>query len=251
MNISDEGLRLICSFEGYHTHLKDGSCAAYLCPAGVPTIGWGCTEGVRLGMVWTEAEAEAGLAREIAKFEAAVSRLVTVSINQNEYDSMVSLAYNIGSAGFARSTVLKRLNKGDKAGAAKAFALWKYGGGRVLPGLVSRRQREAALFLKPVEAPDEPFMAQSVTEAREVSKPAVAVGTTAAVIAVTEAAPAIIPPAVPDAITQGISNVGAWKGVGETLWAFRDWALHQPTMAGAVTITVAGFYLWSKKKAAP
>ena len=248
MKISAEGQRLIKSFEGYHTRLKDGSCAAYLCPAGVPTIGWGCTEGVRLGMVWTEAEAEAGLAREIAKFEAAVSRLVTVSINQNEYDSMVSLAYNIGSAGFARSTVLKRLNKGDKAGAAKAFALWKYGGGRVLPGLVSRRQREAALFLKPVEAPDEPFMAQSVTEAREVSKPAVAVGTTAAVIAMTEAAPAIIPPAVPDAITQGISNVGAWKGVGEIAWSFKDWALHQPTMAGVVGISVLAVMFWPKRK---
>ena len=248
MKISAEGQRLIMSFEGYHTHLKDGSCAAYLCPAGVPTIGWGCTEGVRLGMVWTEAEAEAGLAREIAKFEAAVSRLVTVSINQNEYDSMVSLAYNIGSAGFARSTVLKRLNKGDKAGAAKAFAMWRHGGGRVLPGLVSRRQREAALFLKPVEAPDEPFMAQSVTEAREVSKPAVAVGTTAAVIAVTEAAPAIIPPAVPDAITQGISNVGAWKGVGEIAWSFKDWALHQPTMAGVVGISVLAVMFWPKRK---
>jgi len=251
MQISDEGIRLIKSFEGYHTRLKDGSCAAYLCPASVWTIGFGCTEGVKPGMVWTAGEAEAGLRREIAKFETTVNRLVTVSINQNEYDAMVSLAYNIGSAGFARSTLLRRLNNGDRSGAAKAFEMWKSGGGRVLPGLVSRRQREAALFLKPVEAPDEPFMAQSVTEAREVSKPAVAVGTTAAVIAVTEAAPAIIPPAVPDAITQGISNVGAWKGVGETLWAFRDWALHQPTMAGAVTITVAGFYLWSKKKAAP
>ena len=248
MQISDEGLRLIKSFEGYHTRLKDGSCAAYLCPASVWTIGFGCTEGVKPGMVWTAGEAEAGLRREIAKFETTVNRLVTVSINQNEYDAMVSLAYNIGSAGFARSTLLRRLNNGDRSGAAKAFEMWKSGGGRVLPGLVSRRQREAALFLKPVEASDEPFMAQSVTEVREVSKPAVAVGTTAAVIAVTEAAPAIIPPAVPDAITQGISNVGAWKGVGEIAWSFKDWALHQPTMAGVVGISVLAVMFWPKRK---
>ena len=102
--------------------------------------------------------------------------------------------------------------------------------------------------LQPAETAPDSFV--KAEQKAPVSRPTVAVGTTAAVIAVTEAAPAIIPPAVPDAITQGISNVGAWKGVGETLWAFRDWALHQPTMAGAVTITVAGFYLWSKKKAA-
>lgn len=250
MNISEEGLRLIKSFEGYHTRLKDGSCAAYLCPANVVTIGWGCTEGVKLGMVWTEAEAEAALRREIAKFEAAVNRLVTVSINQNEYDAMVSLAYNIGSAGFARSTVLRRLNKGDRAGAAKAFEMWIRGGGRVLNGLVSRRKREAALFLKPVEAPQEPFMPQVVSETKEVSKPAVAVGAGAVAVAVTEAAPAVIPPAVPQVVTDSLNNVGAWKGVGETIWTFKDWAIAQPTMAGALSIGVATFYLWSKKKAA-
>lgn len=248
MQISDEGLRLIKSFEGYHTRLKDGSCAAYLCPAHVPTIGYGCTDGVRLGMVWTEAEAVAGLAREIAKFEAVVSRLVTVTINQHEYDSMVSLAYNIGAAAFARSTVLKRLNNGDRAGAAKAFEMWTRGGGRVLPGLVSRRKREAALFLKPVEEPVEPIMAQSVEEVKEVSKPAVAAGTTAAVVAITQAAPAMVPPAVPQVVTDSLNNVGAWKGVGETLWTFKDWAIAQPTMAGALSIGVAGFWLWSKKQ---
>lgn len=133
MQISDEGLRLIRSFEGYHTRLKDGSCAAYLCPAHVPTIGFGCTEGVRLGMVWTAEEAEAALRREIAKFEAAVNRLVTVSINQNEFDAMVSLAYNIGAAAFERSSVLKRLNKGDRSGAGQVFEMWNKGGAACFP----------------------------------------------------------------------------------------------------------------------
>ncbi|MGL4558672.1 MAG: glycoside hydrolase family protein, partial [Afipia sp.] len=64
MQLSTEGLRLIKSFEGYHRKLADGRCMAYRCPAGVWTIGWGCTEGVREGMVWTVEEAEAGLRRE-------------------------------------------------------------------------------------------------------------------------------------------------------------------------------------------
>jgi lysozyme len=165
MHISEAGLELIKSFEGYHTRLKNGDCAAYRCPAGVWTIGYGCTEGVKSGMVWTKKEAEAKLLEEINKFEVGVERLVTVEINQNEYDACVSLAYNIGLAGFGRSSVLKAINKGRKAEAARAFEMWTRGGGRVLPGLVSRRKREAALFLKPVERPEEPYMPQKVDPA--------------------------------------------------------------------------------------
>ena len=63
-----------------------------------------------------------------------------------------------------------------------------------------------------------------------------------------QSAPAVIPPAVPQVLTDGLNNVGAWRGVGETIWTFKDWAASQPTMAGALTIGVAGFYLWSKKQ---
>lgn len=213
MKISDEGLRLVKSFEGYHTRLKDGSCAAYLCPAHVPTIGWGCTEGVKLGMVWTEAEAEAALRREIAKFENAVNTSVTVEINQNEFDAMVSLAYNIGAAGFKRSSVLRRLNKGDRSGAARAFHMWNRGGGRILAGLVSRRAREAALFLKPVAKPEEPFMPQAVAESKEPPKPAtVAVGTCAAGGLAMPFLPSIPAPPV-----EAVSSVAGWQSAGETL----------------------------------
>jgi lysozyme len=165
MEISRDGLKLIKSFEGYHTRLKNGDCAAYRCPANVWTIGYGCTEGVKPGMVWTEQEAEDALHKEISKFETGVSQLVTVPLNQNEFDACVSLAYNIGLGGFGRSTVLRAINKGHKTGAAKAFEMWTRGGGRVLPGLVSRRKREAALFLKPVEKPEEPYMPQKVDPA--------------------------------------------------------------------------------------
>lgn len=163
--ISAAGLDLIKEFEGYHKALPDGRCTAYLCPAGVWTIGWGCTEGVKPGMIWTRAEAEAALLRELARFERAVVSLVKVPINQHQFDGLVSFAYNCGSGALAKSTILRRLNAGDVAGAAAAFGMWTKGGGRVLPGLVRRRQREAALFLTPVHAQStipEP-MAQAVT----------------------------------------------------------------------------------------
>lgn len=248
MKISDEGLRLIKSFEGYHTRLKDGSCAAYLCPAGVATIGYGCTEGVKLGMVWTAEQAEAALHREIAKFEAIVNRSVTVEITQNEYDAMVSLAYNIGAAAFQRSSILRRLNKGDRAGAAQAFRLWNQGGGRVLPGLVSRRAREAALFLKPTDKPDEPFMPQTVTASSEPAKPAtVATAAGAATVVATQTIPGLPVPSVPPEIADSITNVTAWKTVAEHAGAIKTWAVAQPTMALGLSITVAAFYLYSKR----
>jgi lysozyme len=249
MQISDEGLRLIKNFEGYHTRLKDGSCAAYLCPAGVPTIGHGVTEGVKIGMVWTAEEAETALRRELAKFEATVARLVTVNINQNERDALISLAYNIGSGAFQRSSVLWRLNQGDRKGAAKAFEMWTKAtvkGRKVdLPGLVSRRKREAALFLKPVEAPELPAMPQAVVEAKEVSKPAIAVGAAA----VATAAPAVVPlPAVPDVVTQSISQIEIWKTTGVAVWTLKAWAMAEPILASGLAISMAGFYAWSRKQ---
>lgn len=214
MNISDEGLRLIKSFEGFHTAQPDGSCVAYLCPAKVPTIGYGCTEGVTLGMRWTAEEVEAGLRREIAKHEAHVNRLVTVEISQNEFDAMVSLCYNIGAGALGNSTVLKRLNKGDRSGAAQAFAMWNKAGGKVLPGLVSRRSREAALFLKPATAPDGPWMPQRVEPTPEpLSRKIVATVTSAGGAGAAYVSTSGIPP-VPPKLTETVSNVGAWKGLG-------------------------------------
>lgn len=163
MHLSDEGLRLIKSFEGYHKRLQNGDCAAYLCPANVPTIGYGCTEGVKLGMVWSAEKAEQEFKRELAKFEDGVNRLVTAEINQNQFDALVSFAYNVGVGGFQKSSVLKKVNKGDFAKVPAALALWNKGGGKVLPGLVSRRQREGAMFLKPTVAPEESYMPQAVT----------------------------------------------------------------------------------------
>lgn len=169
--LSDEGYRLLRSFEGYHDELPDGRCRAYRCPSGVLTIGYGTIHGVYEGMIWTREQAEAAMRAEVADVETAVERLVTVDIAQNEFDALVLLAYNIGFGddGLAGSTVLKRLNAGDRAGAAEAFKMWTKGRDAAntlveLPGLVTRRAREATLFLKPDAPPPAPYMSQNPVE---------------------------------------------------------------------------------------
>lgn len=167
MKISNEGIALIKEFEGYHRRLPDGRCAAYQerlngGKLDIPTIGYGCTEGVTMGMVWTEAEAEAALVRELAKHEAIVARLVTVHITQHQFDALVSFSFNVGKLG--SSTLLKKLNQGDTSGAGEQFMAWTKAGGHEQPGLVRRRSAERALFLKP-GAPEP--MPQSVDEAAQ------------------------------------------------------------------------------------
>ena len=164
MKLSQKGIDFIVSFEGKHRALGDGRYIAYRCPAGVWTIHAGVTEGVKPGMVVTEAEGSAMFYRELAKFEDAVTRLVTVPLNQNEFDALVSFAYNCGEGALARSSILKQLNAGNREAAARGFALWNRGGGRVLPGLVRRRAAEAALFRQLVIPAADPEMPQQVDE---------------------------------------------------------------------------------------
>ena len=169
MQISQAGLEFITSFEGYHTALPNGDCKAYRCQIGqgkddgVWTIGFGCTEGVTGGMVWTRQQAEDAFRRELAKHEKAVERLSTVDLNQNQFDSLVSFSFNVGSGALSKSTLLKKLNAGDFEGAARQFPSWVNSNGvKRVPGLVRRRAAEAALFRKPVEASPEPDMPQAV-----------------------------------------------------------------------------------------
>lgn len=241
MNISDEGLRLIRSFEGYHKKLPDGRCLAYRCPAGVWTIGHGVTEGITEGMIWTADEAEAALRREIAKHEAAVRRLATVDLNQNEFDSLCSFSYNCGIGALQRSGLLRKLNKGDRLGAAKEFSKWRRGGGRVLPGLVSRREREAALFLKPVAAPEEPYMPQEVAEVREISKPAATVGGVAAggAVATVPSLPSL--PSPPDT-----SKLSEWSNFGDTLSYLTGWIGDNPLLTVACAAWFGVVWFWPK-----
>lgn len=158
MKTGTKGVALIQVSEGYEKARPDGSCVAYLdklagkkywSPGykGLWTIGYGCTEGVTEGMVWTQAQATKRLQVEIAKHEVAVSKMIKKPINQNQFDAIVSLSYNIGSGAVSKSSVVRKFNEGDVAGAADAFLAYNKAGGKVYPGLVTRRAAERKLFL--------------------------------------------------------------------------------------------------------
>lgn len=138
--IGKAGLDLVKSFEGLKLR-------AYLCPAKVWTIGYGSTgPHVTPGKVITEAQANDLLQDDLDRFEKAVTRLVTVSLTQNQYDALVSFAFNVGISALERSTLLKRVNAKLFDQAKAEFAKWNRAGGRPLAGLTRRRAAEAALF---------------------------------------------------------------------------------------------------------
>ena len=231
MKLSERGKRLVYDSEGLHRKVGPDTYAAYKCPAGVDTIYAGCTEGVKPGMVVTTAEGEALFAKEIAKFEAAVKRLVTVDINQNEFDALVSFAYNVGAQGLARSSVLRHLNRDHREAAAKSFALWNKAKVRgkmvVLPGLVRRRAAEASLFLEPIDHV-EPEMPQRVAPSEDT--PPAAVPATAGLAA---GGIATQIPAPPD-----LSFVTAWQSFGDQVGGVATWALAAPWKLGIVAVAV-------------
>jgi len=151
VRVSQRGVALIKMFEGLELE-------AYRDIAGVWTIGYGhAGADVRPGMRITEREAEELLRRDLKPREDAVGRLAAVSLNQNEFDALVSFVYNVGAAAFRRSTARKRLNRNDRLGAAEALAWWnraRIGGNlREVFGLTRRRAAERALFLTPVGPP--------------------------------------------------------------------------------------------------
>ena len=139
-HINQAGLDLIKSFEGLRL-------SAYRDPVGIWTIGYGTTRGVREGMQITERMADELLLGDVAYFENVVRSLVKVSLTDNEFSALVSFVYNLGEGNLSRSTLLKKLNAGDKAGAADEFLRWNRAGGKALRGLTRRREAERALFL--------------------------------------------------------------------------------------------------------
>lgn len=141
----------ISLIEGFETCAKaigGGEFAAYMpTPNDRPTIGWGSTgPDIVMGLTWTRAQCDARFAADLAKFAARVAASVTGETGQNQFDAMVSLAYNIGASAFKGSTLLRLHNAGDFAGADVQFAVWNKQAGRVLPGLVRRRAAEAAMY---------------------------------------------------------------------------------------------------------
>ena len=147
MKISSKGLELIKEFEGF-------SANAYLCQAKIPTIGYGNTfwqdgRKVRLGEQISKTKALELLEFVANKdFANKIFPLIKVEVNQNQFDAMTSLAYNIGVGAFSNSTLLKRVNAKDFIGAANEFLKWDKSNGKPLLGLTRRRQREKELFLR-------------------------------------------------------------------------------------------------------
>ncbi len=160
---------------------------AYLCPAGVWTCGWGETDGVGPNTVWTQAFADQRFCDSLAERTEAVRALCTREPTPQQLGAMVSLAYNIGVAGFKGSTVLRQHNAGNHAAAARAFNLWNKARDPKtkqlveLPGLTSRRAAEAALYLQP-HVDDQPApMPQAVQpESKPAAGPVAASGITVA-----------------------------------------------------------------------
>lgn len=149
---SDDCLELVRHFESLLDLRSDGYVYAYLDPVKIPTIGWGTIQypdgrAVRMGDKITVERADELLRWEIEEKAAGVSAMLKVAVTQNEFDALVSFAYNIGLGAVRKSTLLRKLNAGDKQGAANEFRRWTIAGGKVLRGLVRRRESERRLFL--------------------------------------------------------------------------------------------------------
>lgn len=141
---------------------------AYRDPVGVLTIGYGHTGTfVTEGLEITQAEADSLLTADLGAAGAAVDRLVAVPINQDQFDALTSFVFNVGARAFENSTLRKKLNAGDRAGAADELLRWDHAGGNVLPGLTKRRAAERAMFLgvdMPQDAPAPPAPPMSGNE---------------------------------------------------------------------------------------
>lgn len=139
MKISDAGLALIKEYEGCRL-------TAYLCPAGIPTIGYGRTRGVKLGDTCTQEQADDWLRDDLESVYSDIDALVEVPLTQGQFDALCSFVYNLGGPALRGSTLLRLLNAGDYEAARKQIPRWDKAGKVVLAGLTRRRAAEAAMF---------------------------------------------------------------------------------------------------------
>lgn len=139
MSVSDKCLTLVSYYEGF-------SESAYRDIVGKLTIGYGFTKGVKEGDVITKAEANSRLIRELNEHASIINEHVKVKLHQWEYDALASFIYNVGVGAFGKSTLLRKLNKGDYEGAARELLRWNRAGGVIVNGLTRRRKSEKFLF---------------------------------------------------------------------------------------------------------
>lgn len=178
------------------------------------TVGYGFTKGVSKGDHMTLAEADARLVSELAEYERAVYYACTTIPNQNEFDAMVLLCYNIGITGFKRSSVLRAHNRRDHQAAARAFSLWNKSGGKVYRGLTRRRADEAALYLKPMpesaevkesdDAMPQTVDSESTMPQSTINRAGIAAGGTATIATVAEVARTV------SDTKQSVQSLGDW-----------------------------------------
>ena len=142
MKTGENGIELIKQFEGC-------KLSTYLCPANVLTIGYGHTHNVKKGQIITQLEADNLLKEDLTTFEKGITMLVKSNINQNQFDALVSFAFNLGLANLKSSTLLKKvnINPNDRT-IVDELLKWVYAKKVFLEGLHRRRQAEANLYFK-------------------------------------------------------------------------------------------------------
>jgi lysozyme len=223
MNTSPRGIALLKQFEGFKQD-------AYQDVVGVWTIGYGFTEGVKAGDIMSRDQAEERLREELQDYERTVLRACgDKTPNQNQFDAMVCLAWNIGREGFKTSTVAKAHRRGDFEAAARAFNLWNKAGGKVVRGLVRRRAAEAALYLEPImdtESMPQRLDGESRFTDSRINKAGIATAGTATIATVAEVT----------------STVRAIKDDADTL---REWAM---PIALVIIVVLAGYIVWTRIK---
>ena len=235
MKTSEAGLRLIKEFEGFRSK-------AYVCPAGVLTIGYGHTSAagepaVVRGMEITNGVAHEILRSDLERFERGVTRLVKVDLEQNQFDVLVSFAFNCGLGNLKKSTLLKRVNAKRFEDVPAELMKWTRGGGKVLPGLVRRRRAEAEMWQRlgaeseseTRSTPDMPVASKKITQSKEAGAAAVA-GGAGAIAAAQEVIPAVQ------------QAGGIISGLSE--------ALGRPAVIAfiVVAIAAAGIWYWRKQR---
>lgn len=134
--------------EGFVSGWEGERLTAYPCSAGVWTIGFGHTKDVKQGDTCTEEQARAWLIEDLADAQIRLARYINVPVTQNEFIALVSLAFNVGVGNLSRSKLLRKLNSGDREGAAEEFLDFDLANGKRLAGLTRRRKAEHDLFLQ-------------------------------------------------------------------------------------------------------
>lgn len=236
MKLSYNGLKKLELWES-----KNGKpeLTAYQDETGTWTIGYGFTQGVKDGDTITEKEADLRLGAELMPYEAALTKAITSPTTQNQFDSMIILAWNIGLNGFLSSSLLRAHNAGDYASAARAFGLWNkvtVNGSKVVSnGLVNRRAKEVVLYTtgeEPVTVPQavdppKPVIKSTINAAQVIG------GGTAAIATATQVLDQI------NKVHSSVSSLGDWMlpvlgGAGVLAAAYTIYARWQHSKQGNV-----------------